>query len=474
MHDRPGLELRRLLELEAEALDRRRERRIAIEAVLDVERVDVRAHVRDRAVAPPEEEEERRCPALGQGLTRVDRTDRVQPAQDLPPSHRQPLVADVVAQLRCENREIVHRDERLAAVVELDVVLERVVLEDHRDAFLAGAEQRLARVRALDEEPAHPDGQIRLAGDPDLDVGGPVARAHLDEAPLEVVAHRLGHAFAADEAVHARPRPVEAPRVERVDDVLEEGRIRRDEVVEVPAERLDRVDDLREVRAGRLHHARLRERDAHVRAGRPGAHRERVDREEALGRERVPHPVGRVQVHVAELLRRAQPVVRLAGRPGGLVDQRAGDGDPPVAAALGEPVALHVALLARLGERAQLEDPEDVPAVGEELRVRRDALLGPGAHEVGVQVREPVERGVVVPGRPAPEPVVGADEPIETAEGRVEQRQVGDAHPEQGWPRPDRPVPARLRRRVPGRGLRLRLHLVRHRHAAAGSRGRLP
>src|SRR5439155_19066570 len=96
---------------------------------------------------------------------------------------------------------------------------------------------------------------------------------------------------------------------------------------------------------------------------------------------------------------RAQPVERRARGAGRLVHDRAGGGDPPVPAAGREAVAANVVLLRRLRERAQLQQPEDVPVVGEELRVGGDALLRPGAHQVRVQACQGVE-GRVEEARP--------------------------------------------------------------------------
>ena len=64
--DRARLEVLALVQGELEALDQRRETLVAVEPVLDVERIDVRAHVGDRRVVPAEEEEERCRPAVGQ------------------------------------------------------------------------------------------------------------------------------------------------------------------------------------------------------------------------------------------------------------------------------------------------------------------------------------------------------------------------------------------------------------------------
>src|SRR5439155_9716741 len=48
---------------------------------------------------------------------------------------------------------------------------------------------------------------------------------------------------------------------------------------------------------------------------------------------------------------------------------------------------------------SDLQQPEDVPVVGEELRVGGDALLRPGAHQVRVQACQGVE-GRVEEARP--------------------------------------------------------------------------
>ena len=152
--------------------------------------------------------------------------------------------------------------------------------------------------------------------------------------------------------------------------MLEERRIARDEEPVAGSQAPERREDLVEIRAGGLDDAVAHHPEAHVEAGGPGAHREGVDRDEGLGPERVAGEEPDVAMGDQTLAGAADPVVGHAGRAAGLVDGRAGEGDPAADAALEHPEAVHVAALVRLGEPAQ--DAQREQGVGIDPRLLQE------------------------------------------------------------------------------------------------------
>jgi len=139
-------------------------------------------------------------------------------------------------------------------IVDLQVGLQRVVVEDHRQPLLTRLEQDVAQVLVGAQPTPQLDGERRLGADADGEVARPVAGADLREARLQVVAQRLGHALAAGEHADPVALPGEADRVQAVAQVLGERRVGGDQVVEARPEVGQGVDDLVQVRAGVLHH----------------------------------------------------------------------------------------------------------------------------------------------------------------------------------------------------------------------------
>ena len=154
------------------------------------------------------------------------------------------------------------------------------------------------------------DADRRLAGHPDLDVGRAVAGEHRSEAGEQEVAQLLGHPLAADERVQLVVGPREPAAVALVEEVLQERRIAGDEEPVAGSEVAERREDLVDVRADRLDDAVAHHPEAHVEAGGPRPHRERVDRHEGPGAERVAGEEADVPMGDLALAAAADPVVR--------------------------------------------------------------------------------------------------------------------------------------------------------------------
>jgi hypothetical protein len=229
-------------------------------------------------------------------------------------------VVDAVAELRRGRVEPADRDHELARVVRLDQVVERVVLEDHRQRAVLGQAERLAELGPLREQAAEGDREVVLGRDVDLEVRGAERAVDLAERALEVGAQRFAHPLAADRREAVVLRPVER---RRVDELLEERRVAADQVAIAGPEEPQRLLDLGDVGSRRLEHGDVHDRHREVHPGRPRAERERVDDEERpLAEHSVDAEVQELAA-VAALLRPAHPVARLAARAGGLVDHGA-------------------------------------------------------------------------------------------------------------------------------------------------------
>jgi hypothetical protein len=139
----------------------------------------------------------------------------------------------------------------------------------------------------LGKEATERDREVVLGADVDLQVRGPEGAVDGAEGSEEVAPERLAHPLAADHRHAVVGLPVHACAV---DEPLEERRVAADEVGPPGPDHLHGVQDLVHVGAGALDDAVALQGDAHVDAGRPGAHREGVDRDprprpEAVARE---------------------------------------------------------------------------------------------------------------------------------------------------------------------------------------------
>ena len=347
---------------------------VPVEDRLDVLRVDVGAHDADRGVTPAVDPHEGQRDGVGPGqrapgsgdLRQLPQPVEVEavPGQDLLDAgvlDQSALIVDVVAHARREEVQPAHGAHQLALVVHLQEVDERVVLEHHREARVV-PEQLGADIGPHAGEAPQRDADRRLAGHADLDVRGAVPGVDGLEPREQQVPQLLGHALAADQGVHPVLAPWEASRVAFVQQVLEERRITRDEEAVTGSQAPERREDLVEVRAGGLDDAVAHHPEAHVEPGGPGAHREGVDRDQGLGPERVAGEEPDVAVGDHPFSGATNPVVGHARRAAGLVDGRAGEGDPATHTALEHAEAIHVAPLVGLGELAQ--DPQREEGVG--------------------------------------------------------------------------------------------------------------
>ena len=153
------------------------------------------------------------------------------------------------------------------------------------------------------------------------------------------------------------------------------------------AELVERVDDLGQVWAGRLHHADIGEELGDAEAGGPGAQSEGVDYEQRFVAQSM--AIGELE-HLfggPALLGASQPAGGGAAASRGLVDHHAGGRDPPADAALGLRVALYIGSFVGLGDHVEVGQVVDQPQLRlaaplvDELFVGGN--VGVGALEVG-------------------------------------------------------------------------------------------
>jgi len=308
-----------------ERMQARDEPGVAVDQGLDILGVDVGAHDTDRgvppAVDPQERQRDRRGPgqpaagpgSLGRRIEPVDRVAEVAKHVLYAGERRDAaLVVHVVADPRRQEIEPGHRADDLVLVVDLEEVDQRVVLEDHRQARVR-SEQRHADVGTGAGEPAHGHAHGRFGGHPDLDVGGTVPRVHGGEPVEEQVTELLGHPLTSDEGMELVVGPREAAPLALVEEVLEERRIAGDQEAISSAEVREGRQDLVDVGADRLHDPVPHHPEAHVEAGRPRSHRERVDRDERPRAEGVARKERDVAMGHLPLAPAADPVVGRAG-----------------------------------------------------------------------------------------------------------------------------------------------------------------
>src|SRR5512147_1569015 len=117
---------------------------------------------------------------------------------------------------------------------------DRVVLKEHRQSRVA-TEQRVTHVLAVASQSADRDGDGCLARDADLQIGGAVAAVDFLEAPQQVIAQSLGHAFAARESEQSVLLERKSLGLTDVDEMLEERRIAADEIRVLRTEKAERV-----------------------------------------------------------------------------------------------------------------------------------------------------------------------------------------------------------------------------------------
>src|ERR687887_735503 len=122
-----------LREEERERVDDRREAGQREDDVLDVSGRDLASEVRHRRVGAAVEEEQRQVGVTRRELARLDSSLCERRAQ-LGEANDVAEIADVVPDLRRGVSRPAERDDELALVARLDVGVDRVVLEDHRQA----------------------------------------------------------------------------------------------------------------------------------------------------------------------------------------------------------------------------------------------------------------------------------------------------------------------------------------------------
>ncbi len=302
-------------------------------------------------------------------------------------------------------------DHQLAAD-RLDVIGRRVVLEEHRQP--AGvAEQCLREVRVRTGRLPKGNGEIGLAGHPDIQVGGAVGGPDLAEHPLQPAAQDLGHTLAADESPQLPVAQVQAARRRGIQQGGKERRVAADDVAGIRAEQLDGGQCLVGVGPARLDRAHPAQRRRHRRAGGPGAHREAVEDHDPVVAAGSQHPLrldGQATFDLVQFGTRAKPLIGTARRAGGFVELGTGGRQLAAAAALGQRIAVDVTGLVQHRKRGEVAGQ---PA-GLEGRAPRTAA----------QRRRPEGRH----GAPGPRRGEdGGDRPGQFGQGSAEPAEDGEA-----------------------------------------------
>src|SRR5260221_12534658 len=154
-----------------------------------------------------------------------------------------------------------------------DIVIERVVLEQHRGALLV-TQQRVAYIRSLLHQASNANRQIGLSCHADLQVGGSVSTEHLFKAAQQEGAQAFAHPFAANHSDQPVSTPVKALNLGTIEQVFEARWIASEEVLIMRSEETQGVQNFLHVGTGGFYNPILFQRRTNRDASRPGSHRE--------------------------------------------------------------------------------------------------------------------------------------------------------------------------------------------------------
>jgi hypothetical protein len=114
---------------------------------------------------------------------------------------------NVVPNAGREHRQATHRDHQLAAD-HLNVVVDGVVLEDHRQARVVSEEfsPKSGIFRSASPNPHRKGG---LGANPDIQVARAIRGIHRNERCQKSIAELLAHRLSAHDSVHAVAPPIQ-------------------------------------------------------------------------------------------------------------------------------------------------------------------------------------------------------------------------------------------------------------------------
>ncbi len=226
-------------------------------------------------------------------------------------------IMEVVSNPGAHVLQPIDREQETALGVAFDERVQRIVLENHRQAFAAIdiAAKPLVRHDRLTQ--CH--GERRLDGEVDLQVRRTEARDRLPEALVQSRSQWFRHPFAAHDGRNIVRRPIE---VGRIDHRLEKRWIAGDHVLVLRTEQLERGQCLAGIWSDGLDDASVDQRHRHVHPRCPRPQREAVEQDESLVTECGARGILDQAPRRRALRRPAHPVCRRPARAGRLVDYR--------------------------------------------------------------------------------------------------------------------------------------------------------